>query len=184
MNKSERGRLGALAKNAKYSHIHIDNYNENPNVCLFCGSNILIPEGKTVRDVKRKKFCNSSCSAKYNNAVRSSNKKISTVENKIPYIRPSALWNITKGELFSSRGGYQSARSEIVRYARKTMRVSDIEKKCVVCGYDKHVEICHKVAVAKFPDTSTLLEINSIENLMYLCPNHHWEFDRGLILVG
>jgi len=49
---------------------------------------------------------------------------------------------------------------------------------CHVCGYSKHVEIAHKRAVADFPVTATVGEINNLENLMSLCPNHHWEHDH------
>ena len=33
-----------------------------------------------------------------------------------------------------------------------------------------------------FPDETKVLEINSIENLIALCPTHHWEFDNGLLV--
>jgi hypothetical protein len=52
---------------------------------------------------------------------------------------------------------------------------------CAVCGYDKHVETAHIKAVASFPDTATIREINAPSNLVGLCPNHHWEFDNGLL---
>lgn len=43
-------------------------YNESPNICLFCGEKILCTDIKRLYDVKRKKFCNRSCSASYNNS--------------------------------------------------------------------------------------------------------------------
>lgn len=53
--------------------------------------------------------------------------------------------------------------------------------KCQICGYDKHVEVAHKRAVSSFTDNSTAKEINDPSNLVGLCPNHHWEFDNGLL---
>lgn len=55
-------------------------------------------------------------------------------------------------------------------------------QKCVVCGYDKHVEIAHIIDVVVFPEDTKISYINRRENLLALCPNHHWEFDDGLLL--
>ena len=52
---------------------------------------------------------------------------------------------------------------------------------CIACGYSKHVEVCHIRAVADFSGTALLEEINQDTNLVGLCPNHHWEFDHGLL---
>jgi hypothetical protein len=49
---------------------------------------------------------------------------------------------------------------------------------CVRCGYAIHVDIAHRMAVSAFPDTATVVEINALDNLMPLCPNHHWEHDH------
>ncbi len=57
----------------------------------------------------------------------------------------------------------------------------NLEKRCTICGYDKYVELCHKKAIGTFDKKSTIAEINSVCNLAYLCPNHHKEFDLGLI---
>jgi len=35
------------------------------------------------------------------------------------------------------------------------------------------VEIAHIKAVSEFGDSATLKEINHIDNLVGLCPNHH-----------
>jgi hypothetical protein len=48
-------------------------YNENPNKCLFCGNDILAKENERIYEVKKRKFCSKSCSAKYNNAHRDEN---------------------------------------------------------------------------------------------------------------
>lgn len=45
----------------------------------------------------------------------------------------------------------------------------------------KHVEIAHIRAVADFSDEDLLSEINHPDNLVGLCPNHHWEYDNGLL---
>lgn len=51
-------------------------------------------------------------------------------------------------------------------------------KKCSICQYDKHIEIHHKKSISSFPDNAKLKEINSIENMIPLCPNCHWEYEN------
>lgn len=67
--------------------------------------------------------------------------------------------------------------------ARYIMEKQGIPKKCVFCEYDIHVECCHKKAVSEFSQESKFSEINAMENLVYLCPNHHWEFDNKLLTL-
>jgi predicted restriction endonuclease len=50
-----------------------------------------------------------------------------------------------------------------------------------VCGYDKHVDICHVVDIKAHSDETLISDINAITNLVALCKNHHWEFDRDLM---
>ena len=92
--------------------------------------------------------------------------------------------NTTKKELFEIRNSWQTARNEITKNARKVYQNSDKEIKCFVCGYDKHVEIAHIKAVSDFSGESLISEINNIDNLIALCPNHHWEYDHGLLDIS
>jgi hypothetical protein len=55
---------------------------------------------------------------------------------------------------------------------------------CVNCDYTYHAEVCHIKPIHDFTDDSRLSEINSEANLVYLCPNCHWEFDNGLISIS
>jgi len=53
---------------------------------------------------------------------------------------------------------------------------------CAICGYTNHYEICHIKSVSSFPpDALIVKEINNINNLIALCPNHHWEFDNDIL---
>jgi len=38
--------------------------------------------------------------------------------------------------------------------------------------------------VSDFPDAALIAEINDIANLVALCPNHHWEFDHGVLTLA
>lgn len=70
-------------------------------------------------------------------------------------------------------------RNQNVRtHAKRVMSMSGISKSCSVCGYDKHVEVCHIKSISSFDSSTTLEVVNTLSNLMYLCPNHHWELDN------
>lgn len=89
----------------------------------------------------------------------------------------------TKGELFENRAGYQSARSSIRQHAYSVYASTGKPFSCAVCGYEKHAPVCHKRPVADFPDEAKVEEINAIDNLVALCPNHHWEMDHGMLIL-
>ena len=100
------------------------------------------------------------------------------IKPNIDYSSP--ILKVTKGELFSNRKNWQSARTAIRKLADMIFKKSNKPQQCVICGYDKHIEIAHIKAVSEFSDDAFISEINDINNLVALCPNHHWEFDNGL----
>ena len=222
--------IDVLRENVKFK---IDEYNKNPNLCLFCNKPILATYDKRLYDIKRKKFCSKSCSAKYNNrgVIRNENgiglkrsmplinrftdeevlekfynsKNITDFSKKLGYknkikcdnfsinkrlenlgvslydLKPETEVNIelmTKGELFDRYTQWQTARSAIAKNARKVYLLSDKPKKCICCDYDKHYEVAHIKSVNSFDDESLICEINDLDNLIALCPNHHWEYDN------
>lgn len=87
----------------------------------------------------------------------------------------------TKGELFDNRKNWQSARTAIQKQARKVYKQQTEIIQCRVCKYSNHVEVCHIKPVSDFPNNTLISEINNINNLTGLCPNHHWEFDNGIL---
>ena len=89
----------------------------------------------------------------------------------------------TKGELFENRKNWQSARTSIQKLAREIYFENTVSPKCKICGYSLHVEVAHIRPVSDFPDTALIREIKSIENLIGLCPNHHWEYDNGILKI-
>lgn len=95
--------------------------------------------------------------------------------------KPSPVLSKTKGELLQSRKNYQSYRSSVRTLAEQIYKNSGKECKCAICGYSNHIEIAHIKAVSEFDNSATIAEINSIDNLIALCPNHHWEYDNGLL---
>ena len=123
----------------------------------------------------------------YNSKVLSPNIKDSITErcSKLgmePNIKVvDSILDRTKGELFKSRKNWQSARSTIRRHAQQVFKENNPNPKCAICGYQHHVEVAHIKAVSDFDNDATIREINSIDNLIGLCPNHHWEFDNGIL---
>lgn len=76
----------------------------------------------------------------------------------------------------------QSAAYNIIRgRARQAMKHIT---SCQVCGYNKHVEVCHIKPISKFDHSSLISEINHPDNLYILCPNCHWEFDNNILTNG
>lgn len=55
---------------------------------------------------------------------------------------------------------------------------------CQNCRYNKHVEVCHIKPISSYPKDTMIDEINDISNIVFLCPNCHWEFDNGILSVG
>lgn len=55
-----------MSRSKKYIQ-DVKDYNSAPNFCLNCGEAILCDDNYILSSVKKKKFCNSSCAASYNN---------------------------------------------------------------------------------------------------------------------
>ena len=123
----------------------------------------------------------------YKNSISSNNKKKILNRCKSLNIEFLSIKKVdpvkdkTKGELFNNRKNWQSARTSIRKDAQKSFENSGKVYKCIICGYDKHVEIAHIKAVSEFEDNALVSEINHPDNLIGLCPNHHWEYDNGLL---
>lgn len=137
----------------------------------------LVQESSTVTELV-KKIGYSTCSGDLRKKIDERCKRLNIVPNK-KSLKP--VLDVTKGELFSKRSNWQSARSNIQRIARKTYFENNPYPCCTVCGYNKQIEVAHIKAVSEFEDSATISEINDINNLVALCPNHHWEFDNGYL---
>lgn len=167
-------------------------YIANPNKCLACNGPILPMQGQRLFNVRQKKFCNSSCAASFNNrlfpkkrvaqkvcvkCLRSfspANYRIKTCAECRPLrARPRNLGNLSRHEV---------GREIIGRHAVRAM--ANKPRICMICGYDKFVDVCHIKPVADFSRQAKLKEINAPENLVYLCPNHHREYDRGVLILN
>ena len=143
----------------------------------------LVAESKSFTELG-KKIGHSWSNSQFN---RYAKERCKLLNIKIPFVHPyettekeviRPIKEKTKGELMSNRNSYQSYRSTIRRDADETFQKEDGNYACCICNYNKHVQIAHVRAVASFKDTDLISEINHIDNLIPLCPNHHWEFDN------
>ena len=89
---------------------------------------------------------------------------------------------VTYGETKAKRK-YQ-IHSRVRDLARVAYKRSGKPLACEECGYDTHVVIHHKKPIGEHSDDTPIAEINSMENLMCLCPNHHWEIHNGCFNKG
>lgn len=71
--------------------------------------------------------------------------------------------------------------STLRELARRKLERLGVKKECKICQFDIVVDCCHIKPISKFKSNSLVGEVNSKENLVYLCPNHHKMFDKGLI---
>jgi hypothetical protein len=183
MENSKSQSAGGKATAIKLRKEALEKYYKDPNVCKNCSKVIEVNENERASTVKKKIFCNRSCSTQYNNRIKPKRKKrIREKKIKESKDKENLYFELTKEELENKHGGtYFNWRASISKNARKTFNNSGLCKKCIVCGYDNHVDIAHIVPVSEFDKSAKLSEINGMINLVPLCPNHHWEFDSGLI---
>lgn len=67
------------------------------------------------------------------------------------------------------------------KHARKVYIKAGRPLACVICKYDKHVDVCHIKDIRAYPDKTLYSVVNRQENLIALCKNHHWEFDHDML---
>lgn len=155
-------------------------------------------EGKFVPSRSFSKFCSDKCRTSYNNKKSREKraKKCKCGKKILPestLCRPCFLatkpfiTDLTLRDFFNSpsmKDKHPSWRySQVRNQARRIFKRLNAEIKCEVCGYNLHVEVCHKKAISEFDLETKISEVNSKDNLVGLCPNHHWEFDNGLLRV-
>jgi hypothetical protein len=149
----------------------------------------------------QKKFCNQSCAAKHNNVI-SPKRTADTFKCKTKdcnimlkksgcrsfcsecislnkHLRGHDRSNSTIEEVVKRQGSnsYDAVRANCNNLYKS-------EKKnplCQNCGYNKHIELCHIQPISSFPKETMLKIVNARENILFLCPNCHWEYDHGML---
>lgn len=76
--------------------------------------------------------------------------------------------------------------SDIRKDARRTIEESNKEKVCAYChnhDFDQILEVHHIKGILEFDSSTTIGDVNDINNLVWLCPNHHKMLEMGLITL-
>ena len=82
------------------------------------------------------------------------------------------------GTTFYSKGS-QNKYNFIRSHARRLFETLSIEKICACCKFEHGIQICHIQPISSFSEKTPICEVNSLDNLILLCPNCHWLFDHG-----
>jgi hypothetical protein len=142
-----------------------------------------------------KKYCNRSCAATVNNKVKikrskKEKKKCKKCNNKVEHNGvvhckecinnknhyhgiPAEEQTI---EFASRRGG--ANKYDLVRAHARRLYKKELKGSCERCAYDRHVELCHIKPISSFNKQTLIAEVNERKNVMFLCPNCHWEHDN------
>lgn len=176
-------------------------YGSSPKMCKQCSG--VIPYEK-----RQNTFCSYRCAANFNNKARKlpSNAKLKngkpargiceTCGEFTPSSNTKKCWECyNKERVEAATLGQHLERSKVnkARHKYQAIRVQAVrlcfgkygkKKVCAVCGYDKHVEVCHVKPICDFNPDTKLIDVNASSNLIVLCPNHHWELDNGILNVS
>ena len=79
---------------------------------------------------------------------------------------------------------FRDRHSRIRSHSRYVYKTNNGKMSCHECGFDAHINICHIKPVNLFPLDTPISIVNSYDNLIALCPNHHWLFDHGQLDIG
>lgn len=75
----------------------------------------------------------------------------------------------------------------IRKKSREILEESKVEKVCAYCknhDFDDILEVHHIKGIMSFDRDTKMKEINSLPNLIWLCPNHHIMLEKGLIKLS
>ena len=172
--------------------------------CSECGKKKSIRVSEYNKSESKVFFCDRSCAAKYNNRKSPKRKKS---ENKYCPVcgrlkskgsvlckkcRDKSNRSVGDKELGyyigygDNRKRYLSCKCQDIRKDAKRTLLEDVNR-IRVCAYCKNhefddiLEVHHIKPIAGFDEHTKISEINSLDNLVWLCPNHHAMLEKGLI---
>jgi hypothetical protein len=147
--------------------------------CKGCGIAIFPKANEKKGSFSRTSFCSLQCGRAWRADLCRKNGRAQTSRSreKIESLTIEEAFNGSK----TQDSKWQLLRRSLAHWARRLYQRANMPMICLVCRYEKHVEIAHKTGIFKFPKNTRLGEVNRLSNLIALCPNHHWEFDNGFI---
>jgi hypothetical protein len=147
---------------------------ESSGKCESCGAVVIYaPYKGTGRKSPRywQRFYCDGCV----NCMRSESRRVNG------FMTPYPWDTLSKKELRDLMDGnaYQF-KSRVTGHARRVYEKEHGHAKCVRCDFPA-ITVSHKRAVADFPDDALIKDINAPDNLLGLCPNCHWMWDKGYL---
>jgi hypothetical protein len=188
MSKRESALRASKLGTAKLIELSIERYYKNPNTCLYCKNIIMIRDGEKPSVTRKKKFCNSSCAASYNNKF---SKKRNKKAEKCMFCGKD-YYKKSKEQKYCSNGCYSKdigkkivigwldgtidggtkTDKQILKPSIRDYLLEQAGYKCSKCGWN---EI--NLFTGKHPLQIDHIDGNSYnhlpENLRVLCPNCH-----------
>lgn len=165
----------------------------------YCGHCARTMKYDRTKHGQKRKFCSKSCAAAHNNRQTPKRQlkltfckecgcqieRENTKDRRTlcVFCNPSFRWMYSSiAELRSEGNANHNSRLPHIRgHARQLYISAGRPLACQICGYDVHVEICHVKPVSSFGENAIVADVNSQENLVALCRNHHWELDNGIL---
>lgn len=142
--------------------------------CLFCKKEYLTR-------FKNSKFCSHLCYSKSNLGIKrpkhsifmkkNSSSSRNEVREKIK-IKAKENWLSGKNKNVGIEKDWKSVNRNSLNYKMKKKLGNKFE--CKICGWKIGCHIAHIIPYAESKN-------NSFNNLIVLCPNHHYMFDRKLL---
>lgn len=181
----------------KFHQQQRDNYASTAKQCLACGQPILLKEGVRPSVIRKKKFCNQSCAASYNNAQYPKKSKkerdwkiIQSYYDEYGYRKTLKHFVISTSEWNEARNNgtivYRDHRipmeemlvenSSATRHNMKLrlLSVGLLRNECYICGIS---EWLGKPLSLDLDHINGINNDNRLENLRLLCPNCHSQTD-------
>lgn len=159
-------------------------------ICFSCGKEF----NKIPSEIKKSKhnYCSHSCAAKSTNKLRTSNPKTicscgNRKDRKAKFCQKCKNLNeferVQNSEIskYILKGNARIKYSPIRKWAKIASNFYNLSKECSICSFSIHTEVCHIKPISSFSENQLMKEVNSKENLIRLCPNHHYMLDKGLI---
>jgi hypothetical protein len=158
---------------------------------------------RTPSEISGKTFCSRSCAARTNNLGKRRHPPRNCKKCSKEYLtnknhKSLSICQDCKASIFTSEQAkqmtlsYYMTRDSVknkhpswkynhVRNFNRSWNKDLVNKPCQVCKYNTHTELAHIKPISSFSDDTKLCVINDPSNILVLCPNHHWEFDSGIL---